>query len=200
MPASRWRPGPPGSATPFSAVGRSRPTRAPPCPTSRTSGRCSGWSCTPAPAVSTCSRRTWPGNSTMPPCANAKRRRSCGSWPSAPTRRPRSGRSWPATSTPSPSRAPSGTSPGSPHSTAPSTYLQDAWRLAGDSGPGITWSNRNPHAALDQEPDRRIDYIFSGFHGPSGGGRPVECRVVADEPADGAWPSDHFGLLAVLQS
>ena len=81
-----------------------------------------------------------------------------------------------------------------------STYLQDAWRLAGDSGPGITWSNRNPHAALDQEPDRRIDYIFSGFHGPSGGGRPVECRVVADEPADGAWPSDHFGLLAVLQS
>jgi len=81
-----------------------------------------------------------------------------------------------------------------------STYLQDAWRLAGDGGPGITWSNRNPHAALDQEPDRRIDYIFSGFHGPGGGGRPIECRVVADQPADGVWPSDHFGVLAVLQS
>ena len=80
-----------------------------------------------------------------------------------------------------------------------SIYLQDAWRLAGDGGPGITWSNRNPHAALDQEPDRRIDYIFSGFHGRDGGGRPVDCRVVADEPADGIWPSDHFGLLAVLQ-
>jgi endonuclease/exonuclease/phosphatase family metal-dependent hydrolase len=80
-----------------------------------------------------------------------------------------------------------------------STYLQDAWRLAGDGGPGITWSNRNPHAALDQEPDRRIDYIFSGFHGPRGAGRPVECLVVADEPADGIWPSDHFGVLAVLQ-
>jgi endonuclease/exonuclease/phosphatase family metal-dependent hydrolase len=80
-----------------------------------------------------------------------------------------------------------------------SIYLQDAWRLAGDGGPGITWSNRNPHAALDQEPDRRIDYIFSGFHGRNGGGRPVQCRVVADEPADGVWPSDHFGLLAVLQ-
>ena len=80
-----------------------------------------------------------------------------------------------------------------------SVYLQDAWRLAGDGGPGITWSNRNPHAALDQEPDRRIDYIFSGFHGRGGEGRPVECRVVADEPADGIWPSDHFGLLAVLQ-
>jgi endonuclease/exonuclease/phosphatase family metal-dependent hydrolase len=80
-----------------------------------------------------------------------------------------------------------------------SVYLQDAWRLAGDGGPGITWSNGNPHAALDHEPDRRIDYIFSGFHGRGGGGRPVECRVVADEPADGIWPSDHFGLLAVLQ-
>jgi endonuclease/exonuclease/phosphatase family metal-dependent hydrolase len=80
-----------------------------------------------------------------------------------------------------------------------SIYLQDAWRLAGNGGTGITWSNRNPHAALDQEPDRRIDYIFSGFHGRGGRGRPVECRVVADEPADGIWPSDHFGLLAVLQ-
>lgn len=80
-----------------------------------------------------------------------------------------------------------------------STYLQDAWRLAGDGGPGITWSNRNPHAALDQEPDRRVDYVFSGFHGPSSGGRPVECRVVADEAVDGVWPSDHFGVLAVLQ-
>ena len=69
-----------------------------------------------------------------------------------------------------------------------SVYLQDAWRLAGDGGPGITWSNRNPHAALDREPDRRIDYIFSGFHGRGGGGRPVECRVVADEPRTASGP------------
>ena len=80
-----------------------------------------------------------------------------------------------------------------------SVYLQDAWRLAGDGGAGITWSNRNPHAALDQEPDRRLDYVFSGFHGPGGAGRPVACRVVADEPVEGVWPSDHFGVLAGLQ-
>ena len=80
-----------------------------------------------------------------------------------------------------------------------SMYLQDAWRLAGDGGPGLTWDNRNPHAALDQEPDRRIDYVFSAFHGRAGGGKPIECRVVADEPLDGVWPSDHFGVLAVLQ-
>lgn len=80
-----------------------------------------------------------------------------------------------------------------------SVYLQDAWRLAGDGGPGLTWSNRNPHAALDQEPERRLDYVLSGFHGPTGRGRPVECRVVANEPVAGVWPSDHFGVLAVLQ-
>lgn len=80
-----------------------------------------------------------------------------------------------------------------------STYLQDAWRVAGDGGPGLTWMNRNPHAALDAEPERRLDYVFSGFHGRSGSGRPFECRVVADEPVDGVWPTDHFGVLAVLE-
>ena len=79
-----------------------------------------------------------------------------------------------------------------------STYFQDAWRLAGDAGPGLTWSSANAHAALEHEPDRRIDYIFSGVHLDTGAGRPVECRVVADEPVDGVWPSDHFGVFAVL--
>jgi endonuclease/exonuclease/phosphatase family metal-dependent hydrolase len=80
-----------------------------------------------------------------------------------------------------------------------STYLQDAWRLAGDGGPGFTWSDGNPHAARDAEPERRLDYVFSGFHGTSGCGRPLECCVVADRPVDGVWPSDHYGVLAVLQ-
>jgi endonuclease/exonuclease/phosphatase family metal-dependent hydrolase len=80
-----------------------------------------------------------------------------------------------------------------------STYFQDAWRLAGDGGPGLTWSNANPHAALDGEPDRRLDYVFSGFRGPSRAGRPVDCHVVADEPVEGVWPSDHYGVLAVLE-
>jgi endonuclease/exonuclease/phosphatase family metal-dependent hydrolase len=80
-----------------------------------------------------------------------------------------------------------------------SVYLQDAWRLAGDGGPGLTWMNHNPHAALDAEPERRLDYVFSGFHGRSGAGRPLSCTVVADAPVDGVWPTDHFGVLAVLQ-
>jgi endonuclease/exonuclease/phosphatase family metal-dependent hydrolase len=81
-----------------------------------------------------------------------------------------------------------------------STYLQDAWRLAGDGGPGLTWSNVNPHAALDREPERRLDYVFSGFHGRSGVGVPVACRVVANAPVDGTWPSDHYGVLADLRT
>jgi endonuclease/exonuclease/phosphatase family metal-dependent hydrolase len=80
-----------------------------------------------------------------------------------------------------------------------STYFQDAWRLAGAAGPGLTWSKANAHAAREHEPDRRIDYIFSGVHLDTGAGRPVECHVVADEAVDGVWPSDHFGVLAVLQ-
>jgi endonuclease/exonuclease/phosphatase family metal-dependent hydrolase len=79
-----------------------------------------------------------------------------------------------------------------------STYFQDAWRLAGDGGPGLTWSRANDHAAEDNEPDRRLDYVFSWFRGRSGAGRPLDCRVVADTPVDGVWPSDHFGVLAVL--
>jgi len=79
-----------------------------------------------------------------------------------------------------------------------STYFQDAWRLAGDAGPGLTWSRANANAAREHEPDRRIDYIFSGVHLDTGAGRPLECHVVADEPVDGVWPSDHFGVFAVL--
>ena len=78
-----------------------------------------------------------------------------------------------------------------------STYLQ-GWRLAGDGGPGLTWSDTSPHAAKDREPERRLGYIFSGFHGPEPAGRPVACRVVADAPVEGVWPSDHFGVVADL--
>jgi hypothetical protein len=42
--------------------------------------------------------------------------------------------------------------------------------------------------------------VLSGFHGRSGAGVPVACRVVADAPVDGTWPSDHFGVLADLRT
>jgi endonuclease/exonuclease/phosphatase family metal-dependent hydrolase len=95
-----------------------------------------------------------------------------------------------------------------------STYFQDAWRVAGGREPGpvgpgvsprdrdgITWSNENPFAAAEHEPDRRIDYVFSGWRRSDGRGRISACSVVCDRPLTGStFPTDHFGLLADIES
>ena len=78
--------------------------------------------------------------------------------------------------------------------------FHDAWEVAGDpTDPGLTWSNANPYARLDLEPDRRIDYVFVGW--PKGGGRGhvEDCGVVGTEPVAGIVPSDHYGVLATLR-
>ena len=77
--------------------------------------------------------------------------------------------------------------------------FHDAWEVAGDGGPGFTWSNANPYAALDLEPDRRIDYVLAGWPKSGGAGHHVSCRVVGIEPIDGVVPSDHYGVLAELR-
>ncbi len=77
--------------------------------------------------------------------------------------------------------------------------FHDAWEVAGDGGPGTTWSNANPYAALDLEPDRRIDYVFAGWPKAGGAGHVTSCRVVGTEPVDGVVPSDHYGVLAELR-
>ena len=81
-----------------------------------------------------------------------------------------------------------------------SVYFHDAWRVAGDGGPGITWSNRNSWARAALEPDRRIDYVFVGYPTREGLGLVERCRVVCDDAVDGVWPSDHFGVYAELRS
>lgn len=85
-----------------------------------------------------------------------------------------------------------------------SAVFYDAWSVAGDGGPGYTWSNRNSFAAIALEPERRIDYIFSGYpirmteeHGI---GKAEVCRIVCDDEVDGIWPSDHFGLYAEFRT
>jgi hypothetical protein len=74
----------------------------------------------------------------------------------------------------------------------------DAWAAAGDP-PGSTWSNANPFAAADLEPDRRIDYVFVGYPRPGGAGHVTAARVEAVEPVDGVHPSDHYAMLAELR-
>ncbi len=85
-----------------------------------------------------------------------------------------------------------------------SAMFYDAWSVAGDGGPGYTWSNTNAFASIALEPERRIDYIFAGYpvrmteeHGV---GKIVTCRVVCDDEVDGVWPSDHFGVYAELRT
>jgi endonuclease/exonuclease/phosphatase family metal-dependent hydrolase len=77
--------------------------------------------------------------------------------------------------------------------------FHDAWEAAGGGGPGSTWSNANPYAALDLEPDRRIDYVLVGWPKAGGAGHVTSCRVVGTEPVDGVVPSDHYGVLAELR-
>jgi len=82
------------------------------------------------------------------------------------------------------------------------TYWQDAFERAG-KGDGHTWSVRNPYTAplRHLELDRRIDYVFVGPVRRDGTGAVGEARVVLDSPdAQGVWPSDHFGVLAVVQA
>ena len=79
-------------------------------------------------------------------------------------------------------------------------FFHDAWRAAGGEGSGMTWSNRNPYTHTAFEPDRRIDYIFTGYPLASGVGVLERCEVVCNEAVESVWPSDHFGLYAELRT
>jgi endonuclease/exonuclease/phosphatase family metal-dependent hydrolase len=80
----------------------------------------------------------------------------------------------------------------------PRLVFIDAWDAAG-TGPGFTWSNDNPFAARDLEPDRRIDYVLVGWPKVRGAGHVVEARVAAIDAIDGVYPSDHYAVVAELR-
>ncbi|MEW1926071.1 endonuclease/exonuclease/phosphatase family protein [Streptomyces sp. NPDC088360] len=88
-----------------------------------------------------------------------------------------------------------------------STHFHDAWEVAG-SGPGHTWSADNPRAAEDiellvRQPGhrRRIDYVFVGspYAHPGAFARVRGAGLAFDEPVDGVWASDHYGVVADLE-
>jgi endonuclease/exonuclease/phosphatase family metal-dependent hydrolase len=78
-----------------------------------------------------------------------------------------------------------------------SVYFADCFGIVGE-GPGATYSKRNPFAALQKEPERRIDYIY--VRGPDErlSGEPLAARVCCDTPVKGVFPTDHFGVLAEI--
>ena len=87
-----------------------------------------------------------------------------------------------------------------------STYFVDAWKAAGNEGPGYTWACENALVAevaerivREKEHRRRLDYILVGAPLLYRGYARVEtCRVVLDQPRDGVWASGHFGVFAEI--
>ena len=80
-----------------------------------------------------------------------------------------------------------------------SVCYRDAWERIHPGEPGDTFTPRNPLVADRDWPFRRIDYIFvrCGDHG----GPTLDiaaCARIFDQPVDGVWASDHFGVVAEL--
>ncbi|HEY1957508.1 MAG TPA: endonuclease/exonuclease/phosphatase family protein [Polyangiaceae bacterium] len=80
-----------------------------------------------------------------------------------------------------------------------SVHYHDVFGHVG-SGPGVTFSLKNPYAALLREPDRRIDYIWVRGGDERFRGEPLSARVAFDVAEGDAYPSDHFGVFAELRA
>jgi endonuclease/exonuclease/phosphatase family metal-dependent hydrolase len=84
-----------------------------------------------------------------------------------------------------------------------SVCYRDAWGSTHPGNPGHTFTASNPLVTAgnwdwELEVGRRIDYIFvrCSDHGPT---LDVSaCERIFDEPTDGVWGSDHFGVVADL--
>ena len=81
-----------------------------------------------------------------------------------------------------------------------SVHYQDAWTAMHPDEPGHTFTPRNPlrSDAWKPRPGRRIDYILvrCGTHGATLD--IAACELAFDQPLDGVWASDHFGVFADL--
>jgi len=80
-----------------------------------------------------------------------------------------------------------------------SVHFHDVFGHVG-KGPGVTFSLKNPYAALLREPDRRIDYIWVRGGDERFRGEPLAAHVAFDAPVGEAYPSDHFGVFAELRA
>ncbi len=79
----------------------------------------------------------------------------------------------------------------------PGIVFTDAWPQVRDD-PGHTWDRRVPYLADSTWPQRRLDYVLVSWPRPKPLGNPVQAFLVGDEPVDGVWPSDHFGVAVDL--
>jgi endonuclease/exonuclease/phosphatase family metal-dependent hydrolase len=86
-----------------------------------------------------------------------------------------------------------------------SVCYRDAWGSTHPGEPGHTFTAENPLVTAENwdwelELGRRIDYILvrCSAHGPTLDIR--ACERLFDEPVDGVWASDHFGVVADLSA
>ncbi|WP_432487781.1 endonuclease/exonuclease/phosphatase family protein [Kineococcus sp. SYSU DK018] len=77
--------------------------------------------------------------------------------------------------------------------------LVDSWRFADPGDPGLTWDRRNPWVARVHQPSARIDHVLVGLTPFTGEGAVRAARLVATEPVDGVWASDHAAVLVELE-
>ncbi len=82
-----------------------------------------------------------------------------------------------------------------------SVCYQDAWEYAHPHEAGFTFDLENPlvtEGEVATAVSRKIDHILvrSGLHGPTL--QVADCRRVLDQPVDGVWASDHYGVVADL--
>ena len=77
--------------------------------------------------------------------------------------------------------------------------LFDAWETGAAHGDGNTWSRSNPWSQPILLPERRIDYLFTGWPRRGGICSAVSAELIGTEPRDEVVPSDHYGVLATLR-
>jgi endonuclease/exonuclease/phosphatase family metal-dependent hydrolase len=82
-----------------------------------------------------------------------------------------------------------------------SVAYRDAWAAKHSDDPGHTFTPLNPlerAGEMSLELGRRIDYVMvrCGVHGPTLD--VIDCQLAFNEPVDGVWASDHFGVVATL--
>lgn len=88
-----------------------------------------------------------------------------------------------------------------------SVFYHDAWSVAGE-GPGHTWTIDNPNAKAGADLifgqagyRNRFDYVFIGGRDahPNAHARVQSAKLCFDQPIDGVWASDHFGVVVDLE-
>jgi endonuclease/exonuclease/phosphatase family metal-dependent hydrolase len=84
-----------------------------------------------------------------------------------------------------------------------SVCYRDAWETAHPGEPGHTFTRENARVrdgAVAWDVGRRIDYIMvrCDEHGPTLD--IAACSRIFDQPVNGVWASDHFGVIAELEA